>query len=280
MIQPSQLIVTTSKSLLALDPVDGTIRVLDSGREHYYGVTKSLDTYYVGIRHRSNASPIPKDQERGRILVFDQAFRFREEIGPDFPLRDIHQITMHAGMLWVTCSYDNMVAVFDGVRWRQWYPLGEPDSEYRDRNHFNSISAFANQLCVVAHNLGSDATKPSELLFYNLPELKLVRRVALGFQSHNAWLHGDELMTCSSGEGRLRGINGTEVLTGGFPRSAAYANDEIYIGLSEFSARKDRDESKGEIVVFGPKWEKRRTLSLSGHGMITDMLAITAGDIA
>ncbi len=201
------LLATTSKALLLIDPANDSIRIVDSGREHYYGIAPAPGHYYVGNRLRSNASPIPKEQEKGRILLFDRSLRFQREIcPPDFPLRDIHQIALYAGALWVTCSFDNLIAIFDGSTWHRWYPLGTPSTGSADLNHFNSISAFANQLCVVAHNWGTCLAQPSELLFFELPTLELVRRVPLGFQAHNAWLHGDELMTCSSGEGKLRGI--------------------------------------------------------------------------
>ncbi len=66
--------------------------------------------------------------------------------------------------------------------------------------------------------------------------------------------------------------------TGGFPRGIAYLGDEVFVGISEFSPRKDRDDSKGEIAVFDRKWCRRRTITLGSHGMITDLVAIPAAD--
>ena len=273
---PRHLLATTSKSLLLIDGASGAAHLIDGGRAHYFGISRGLGVYYVGNRGRSNTSPLPKDRERGKVLVFDAELRLTEELAAPFALRDMHQLLFHDGSLWVTCSFDNMVAVFDGRAWREWFPLGPPVAEPRDTHHFNSLTGFGDQLCVLAHNLGALTARGSELHFFTLPDLQPAGVVALGAQAHNVWLHGSELMTCSSGEGRLVGANGTVVETGGFPRGVCRVGGETYVGLSEFAQRADRDDSRGQLLVFDAQWGRRRVIDLDGQGMVTDLLALSA----
>jgi hypothetical protein len=275
MSSEAYLLVTTSNSLLLIETRNGLGYRLDTGRHHYYGVTRKLGGYFVGVRYRPNTSVTSKAQESGKILHFDQSMRFVDEISPPFPMRDIHQILVHDNKLWVTCSYDNMIAVFDGNDWDAWYPLGTPQQEPFDINHFNSVVGFGNELCVVAHNLSRSTGKPSELLFFKLPEKVLIRRLSLGSSAHNVWLHNGSLMTCSSGEGRLLSVNGCTVETGGFPRGVAYLQREICIGISEFASRPDRDLGRGWIKIFDPYWNLCRTIEITEEGMVTDLLAVS-----
>src|SRR5262249_4532647 len=150
--------------------------------------------------------------ESGVVLVFDRSLRERESIAADFALRDMHQIRTHAGKLYVTCSFDNLVGVFDGQSWQQWFPLGEPATELRDVNHFNTIEIIDTNLCLLAHNNGA-----SEVLVFDAQTLLLRERFALGVQAHNIWKIGEEWCVCSSAEGKLIGTRGFEVITGGFP---------------------------------------------------------------
>jgi hypothetical protein len=277
-LMPSYLLATTARSLILLEGRTGKGWRVDTGREHYYGIARGFGGYCVGVRCRSNASAVPKQDERGRILVFDAGLRLQGEIAPAFPLRDIHQVLAHQGLLWVACSFDDMVAVYDGRRWGEWFPLGAPAAEPRDAHPFHSLSGFGDRLCVVAHNWGATTGKASELFFFRLPGRELDATVTLGNQAHNAWMQDGELMTCSSGEGLLLGVNGSRVATGGFPRGVCNAGGETYVGITEFAPRPERDDSRGWIAAFGPRWVRRRTIFLEGEGMVTDLLAVPGAE--
>ncbi|MDR3569724.1 MAG: hypothetical protein P4L43_16985 [Syntrophobacteraceae bacterium] len=229
----------------------------------------------MGARYRANTSQVPKEEERGGILCFDQWLSYKSELQPPFPLRDIHQILVHDGKLWVTCPFDNMIGVYDGASREAWRPLGIPSGERRDVNHFNSLTGWGNKLCIVAHNWSGVTGKPSELHFFGLPDRGRRRSIAPGNQAHNAWLHEGEIMTCSSGEGRLVGLGGKSIQTGGFPRGIAYLDGEICVGISEFAERPDRDLGNGWFQIFDSQWKLPRTIKMTGEGMVTDMMAIT-----
>jgi hypothetical protein len=120
------LLLTTSQSLLLLDTDSGLATRLDSGRGLYYGLARDGDHLYVAARNRLVSSDVPAADERGEILIFDRRLQPCGSLRAPFPLRDLHEIAWHGGKLWATASHDNLVAVYDGSGWQQWYPLGEP----------------------------------------------------------------------------------------------------------------------------------------------------------
>jgi hypothetical protein len=202
-------------------------------------------------------------------MVFDCNLKLSETWKCPFPLRDMHHILWWRGKLWITCSFDNSIVITDGQEWRQWNPLGLSETEPFDRNHFNSLTPYNDELVVVATNRG-----PSELLFFDADRLILLKRVALGVHAHNAWRQGKEWLTCSSGEGRIIGTNGFALACGKFPRGIAITDNEIVVGLSEPAERNERDLTDGEINIYSRDWRLRSTIALPHFGLVLDILAL------
>jgi hypothetical protein len=265
-----RLLVTTSRSFLLLDPRTGSGFRLDSGRGAYYGITMLDGNIWVAARRRMAISPFHESEGKGEVLVFDRSFRFVKSVQPPFPLRELHQILGYNNKLWVTCTYDNMLAIFDGKDWDRWHPKGIPGTEVKDQNHFNSLSMIDDHLCVVAHNHGR-----SELLFFELPERALKHSIPLGVQAHNVWREGDRWMTCSSAEGRIVGSDGFSVLTGGFPRGIAFADGHSFVGVSTHCERALRDFSTSWIQVFDRDWNRLGILDLVHEGIVLDLLPVS-----
>lgn len=278
-----QVLLTTSQSLLLLDTGSGAAHVLDHGAGLYYGLACDGEQIYVAARRRLVSSSVPQGEERGEILLFDRQLRRRGTLQAPFPLRDLHEIAWHDGKLYATCSYDNMVAVFDGQRWEEWYPLGKPapaeaahghasghgDS---DLNHFNSLMFESGRIWVLAHNRG-----PSELLAFSLPGREHVETIALGNCGHNIWREQGQLMSCSSAEGRIVGVQGFKLDTGGFPRGIASDASTRCVGVSALSERKERDLNTGKLLVMAPNWTPRHQIELVGEGLVLDLLPLPAG---
>jgi len=262
------LLVTTSHSLLLFDPDTGRSRPVHRGAGLYYGIAVDGPRVLVAARCRMVSSSVPARQERGVILVFDHDLTHIDTWEPPFPLRDIHEIAVHEGVLWVTCSHDNRIALRlpDGA-WQSWFPLGEPAGPERDLNHFNSFAFSADRVHLLAHNRG-----PSERLEFDLAQRTLIAREPLGEQAHNLWHHDGQWVTCSSGEGRLVGDAGLEVLTGGFPRGlAALPGGRVAVGMSELAERSRRDLSTGRILVFDDRWQRLHDWPLPGEGLVLDL---------
>jgi hypothetical protein len=263
------LLVTTSHSLLRIEPESEVVEPVHRGMGLYFGIATDASRYFVAARGRMVSSEVPAEEERGRILVFDRALRMVDDITAPFPLRDMHEILWHDGKLWVTCSFDNMVAVFHAAtaRWEQWYPLGPPPGPPYDVNHLNSLAIVEGRLYVVAHNRGA-----SELLGFDAGSRALLSRIPFGVQAHNIRQTRDgALITCSSAEGALVGANGWRHEVGGFPRGLLLGRSEIYVGISEIAERQDRDLTTARIAIFDPGWRHLRTLALPGEGLLLDI---------
>ena len=263
------LLVTTSHSLLRLDIDSREAIPIHRGDGLYFGIARHPGGWYVAARGRMVSSEVPPELESGRILVFDSDLAVTDRLAAPFALRDMHEILLHEGKLWITCSFDNMVATFEPRtgRWDTWYPLGPTPSPPYDVNHFNSLAIVDGRLAIVAHNFGA-----SELLEFDIRTRELTRRTPFGIQAHNIRMLQEGVpMTCSSAEGALVAQNGWRLEVGGFPRGIARAGGQTYVGISEIAERKDRDLSEGRIAVFDPAWQHVHTISLPGEGLVLDI---------
>ena len=265
-----KLLITTSFSLLELNTKNGKIRRVLHGDGLYYGLARTDKSIYVAARKRMVSSDVPVENERGEILVFDLKLELKERLQAPFPLRDLHQIAYHDGKLWATCSYDNMVAIWDGKEWRQWFPLGETADSPRDVHHYNSLFFEDDLVWVLAHNRGA-----SELLAFSLLSRNLVNRIGLGNQAHNIWRENGQLFTCSSGEGKILGEAGFVLKTNGFPRGYAFDGNVRCVGISELAERRSRDLTTGKVLIFDNVWKLQKEIFLPQEGLVLDLLPLT-----
>jgi hypothetical protein len=263
------LLVSTSHSLLQVDPASGRVHPVHRGLGLYFGIASDGDRYYVAARRRLVSSELSQHDESGRILVFDRSMYLQDIVAAPFPLRDMHEILWHEGSLWITCSFDDMVAIWTPAvdRWDVWHPLGSDPDDPFDKNHLNSLAMIDGAMCVIAHNRG-----PSELLRYDIPTRTLLSREPFGNQAHNIrTLRDGALMTASSGEGTLISTNGWKLDVGGFTRGILLGERENYVGVSEIAERSERDFTTGRIVVYDKDWKHLREISLPGEGLLLDI---------
>jgi len=275
-----RFLVSTTHCLLAIDPEGGLSWRVHSGRGLYFGLALDPECrIYVACR---NTTLGPEDEtirasERGSVLVLDQSFRVCDELTPPFPLRDVHGIAWFDHRLWVTCSFDNMVAVYDcnSGDWSRWYPAPNPADRGRDVHHFNTVRRMDNQIWLVAHHFG-----PSELLVYDYPSLDLDSAIPLGRMAHDLfWLHG-AVGTCSSAEGCLVNARGQRLRTGNFPRGVATTRNGNLLGISQNAARSERANQSGVLRWYTREWQFRADYVLPGVGMVLDLMAIEQGQYA
>jgi hypothetical protein len=269
-----RLLVTTSHSILLASPLSGEVERIHQGRGLYYGLAKREGIVYVAARGRMVSSALPAAQESGEILLFDSSLNLSDVWTAPFPLRDMHQIAWIDDRLFVTCSFDNMVAIRDSKQnWRQWYPLDTDAPPGKDINHYNTLAVDGDAIVIVAHNLD----RPSEILFFDRCNLRLRHRITLGRQAHNVWLEGGEYFTCSSAEGAVMGHCATRIDVGGFPRGVAKVGKYRVIGVSELAERHDRDFTDGALRVFDAStsvWAAVGDMSLPGEGLVLDILPL------
>jgi hypothetical protein len=272
--ETTSFLVSTTHYLLAVDPEAGSIKHVHSGKGLYFGLTESPDGFlYAACR---NATEGPENEsiraaERGSILVLNRNLQVVEEFQSPFPLRDVHGIACFDQRLWVTCSFDNMVAVYDLVtkEWSQWYPAPNTADRGRDVHHFNTIRFINNKLCLIAHCFG-----PSQLWFYEYPSLQLHNTLALGNMAHDVIEFEGAIATCSSAEGCIVNACGQQLVTGGFPRGVGSTAAGNLLGISIHAPRAERAGQDAILKWYSPDWRFRFDFVLKGAGMILDILPL------
>jgi hypothetical protein len=277
-----KVLATTSQSVLLVDCLTGEASVLHRGAGLYYGIARFGSLWAVAARRRLVSSAVPRADERGCILLFDERLRQRETIEAPFPLRDVHEIAWFDERLWVTCSFDDSVAIYDGISWERWVPdVPQRDSDHpvrdveNDRHHYNSFHFAGDEIVLLAHNHG-----PSDLHCFERRSRSFRRTIPLGNQAHNIWREGDAFLTCSSIEGKLIGSNGWQLATGSFPRGVCFKAPYRAIGISGLSERSQRDWASAAIALHDASWRSLHYVHLVREGMILDLAAATEADVA
>ena len=266
-------LITTTHHVLAFDGKDRFFRA-HSGKGLYYGLARHGSCIFVSCRNRTDGPDLPsaRENETGSILVLDAtSLRPIGEVRPDFPLRDLHGIGYFDGKLWATCSFDNMIAIYDTktLSWTKWYPSVDDSARGRDVNHFNTILPLDDRLALLAHNNGQ-----SQLLTYDRRSLQLCTALDLGRHAHDVFRVAGGVGTCSSSDGLLIGTTGWALRTGAFPRGVAFDNERIAVGLSQTAPRAHRHEKSGIVRCFTTDWVQVADYVLPSVGMILAILAI------
>lgn len=266
-------LVSTSQQILLIDTEQETVYHVHSGKGLYYGLALRRGRVIAACRNRQPSSDdSQRPEERGSLLFFDERLRVEKEVQPPFPLRDIHGIASIDDRIWVTCAFDNLVAIFDPdtQSWTKWYPASDPSARDQDVHHFNTIAEIDERLVLLAHNWGD-----SHIRFYDYSSLELESVRPLGVQAHNLFLVDGSLATCSSGEGLLVSESGWRIRTGSFPRGFAADSQVKAVGLSRNAKRDQRSVVDGVIRIFDDTWRFEADYVLSGVGMILDILPIS-----
>lgn len=270
-IATSHFLVSTSKELLILDKSNMTIRVIHEGAGLYYGIAADSDHVYVAAR-RNRDNYKNKTLEKGVILVFNKKLTQIDTIEAPFPLRDLHGIAMVGRNLWITCTGDNFVGIFNRSQkaWQVWHPL--PNKTGSDINHFNTVAFNNGRGYLIAHNFGI-----SDLFEFN-PETKDISKTTpLGLHSHSLLLD-DKRYYCDSARGLVRSVDSRFVLRlGGFTRGIAATGNELLVGISEIAERHDRNNSSSHIAVTNRTNFSSRYFRLPGRGMITEIFQVPMG---
>lgn len=269
----SYFLVSTTRHLLAVEPGAGTASILHSGKGLYFGLaTDDEGNVYAACRNAvaGPESAEVRAAERGTVLVFSSDLREIEEIVPPFPLRDVHGIAVFDTQLWVTCSFDNCIAIcnLSTREWTRWYPVPEAAAAGSDSHHFNTI-CFADGIWVVAHRFG-----PSDLMRFSYPGLELESAFSLGIMAHDLFKWDGSLATFSSGEGQVVSLDGRRLRTGSFPRGFGEDDRGKLIGLSLQAPRRERHLQSAVLRWYTPQWEFVADYVLAGSGMVLDIMPL------
>jgi len=243
----------------------GLANYIEHGRGLYYGIAYSEDEVFVAARRSVITPKELRDKESGVILVFGYDMVLRDILTPPFPLRDMHQIAYFDKKLWVTCAFDDMVAIYDGANWQKWYPRDRKDDS-KDYYHFNSIYYNNSDLYILAHNYG-----PSEVFKFRYSDLELKDVFVIGNKSHNIWESNGYIYTCDSDNGKIVNNNGWEKIVGKFPRGMAVTSQLCIVGLSEEFERSQRGFTTSSILILDQNWNVKSEILLPKEGLILEI---------
>lgn len=259
-------VVATTHHLLLVRPT-GRPEIVHTGDGVYSGLHWHEGQLFVAARRMvaDHDSAESRAAQRGCVLIFDESLRLVGSLEPQFPMRDVHGITSADGCLWVTCSFDDLVAVYDfrTGTWDRWYPSIDPAHRDNDINHLNGVALIGERMAVVAHRWGA-----SEIWLFDRRSRDLVEVQPLGHQAHDLFLQDGRLATCSSGEGLLRNTGSWAVRTGAFPRGVGRGDTTTAVGISPRLSRDDRRHATPVLRIFTPGWNVIRDVSLPGAGMV------------
>lgn len=274
----NNILVSTSRSFMAINLDNGAYEIIDRGNGLYYGITYSDNQIYVAARRGEVGSEKERELEDGEIIVYDFNKQLLQRLKPSFSLRDMHQIQFYNFWLWICCTFDNKLAVYDGTTWHEWFP--NPNINY-DYNHFNSLTFEENDSNIYIYILAHNLHRNSEIWKFVYPKLsfgsfqvsdiKLIDKQDLGVQSHNIFLRESEVYTCSSGEGSIISNYNFSIKLGKFTRGLAVTDELIIVGISELSERKKRSFTTSYIVVLDRSWKFIKGIKMPEEGIITEL---------
>jgi hypothetical protein len=235
---------------LRVDAESGTYEPLHRGRGLYFGIATDGTRYFVAARGRMVSSADPAEDERGCILVFDRAMRPLGELAAPFPIRDLHEILWGDGKLWVTCSFDNMIAVLDesSGRWESWFPFGPTPQPPYDVNHLNSLAFDAGDpVCRAQFRRERAAAVRS------LRAGRCARERPSGSNRTTSAARARRARHVQLGRRHAGFLDGWCLEIGGFPRGIAIFEDEPTWASRNRRAPGSRPEHR-KIMVFDPQW--------------------------
>lgn len=271
-IGASKFLVATTNRLLCIDLKERELQTVHEGSGLYYGISFYNDCYYVAARCNRN-SYSNKNDEAGVILVFNNRLQCINTLHSPFPLRDIHGIAHCGGKLWITCTFDNFVAIYDHTEdnWSKWYPL--PENRENDINHFNTLHFDEYRGYLIAHNLGV-----SELITFDPASLSVLESQVIGHHCHSIF-DNDEVLYCDSARGLVRSLNNSFLLRlGGFTRGLAAYKNNLLVGISEFTSRDERHDCESYIAIVNFLAKSKEYIPIPNSGMVTEIVGICTDD--
>src|ERR1700733_7087510 len=263
-----KLLVSTSNSVLAFDTSTAAAFAVDRSRGLYYGLARTPRGLIAAARRRMMSSSVPMVEERGCLIVFPSETPSYVIESP-IALRDLHGITYCSGSLLLTSTLDEKIVILRDGYWDSWHPIGQPAQEAIDKSHINTIVSTSDGLFVMLHNLGD-----SEVLRFDEVGGRLLDRFQIGKQAHNIWFDEGKMRVCSSGEGRIVGVDNFVLKTGGFPRGYATDGRHRVIGVSETVERPARDNSIVTLLHMDRDYRTIERFIFPDEGMVLDLLWI------
>ena len=281
-------LVSTNNHVLYVDFGIGSVKILESERQNYYGISWWGSSDYPVLAHSRvevNALHTFEDyacSEQGYLS-------FADKVSQDF-LSCPHQIfCAHNGWVVATNTGKNRVSIYNPEK--QFYKdLRENDIDWdrKGRNdlcgeHFNSVFVKDDRLYVLAHAF----TRQSYVLEYSFPDCQLIQKhnITNRVGCHNIFVDATgNMLTCSSNSGELLDIKSNQVIWSGsasFLRGLAVTTEMIVVGDSEIASYKNRNTTQCGLWLIDRKSLKTLDYVPLGHyGACHDVRILDVADEA
>ena len=268
-----RLLVTTLQAFWLVDIDQRKAFKIHDKYSFYFGISFNSTYIYVCAQDSIYGEEQDSPQRQGRVLVFDYDFNLLDELVPDFPTRDPHQVYCFDDSIWVAGTADDVIAIYKDGAWEAWYPYGIPAENSNAKTyHFNSIMVLGDSIYLVGHGDGS-----GEVHEFRLSDRSHIRTLAVGRGSHNLWQSGrGKLFTLSSADGELCTLDGIDrypISVGHFVRGACVLPETYFFGVSATTVRKMRNQSPSMIVNLDRTRNNKTLFGIDGHGEILDLRA-------
>jgi len=282
-------LVATVNYLLFVDLQSGQVKIVESNRPEYYGISwwENSDTLVLSHSGLANDSLVDIEKyihsEKGYLSFADQH-------STPF-LSQPHQL-LCAPNQWiiVTNTGRNCITLYDPTH--GFYKDIRINDIYWDRlgkdnlcgEHFNSVYLKNDRLYVLAHRF----TKNSRVLEFSYPDCTLLNQYDLQKRSglHNIWVDdAGNIITCHSDAGELIEVKSNEILWAtnacNYSRGLAVTEDSMIIGDSEVTVRENRKNSLSVLWIIDRKTlNTLDCLTLGPYGAVHEVRLLDMRDEA
>lgn len=254
--------VASRQGLYAVNPAGW--KLLAEGL--YFGLTLFNNTLYA-----FESVDRPRDRTSvGRIMAmqFDENGIVSSRCVAQGLDNGCHQIDFIGDRLHVVDTYQQRITVFssDFKEAEHFYPVPPADYKAWDKGyvHCNSLVGAGEYILLLLHNGGVDTGRPSRLMICD-QQLRPVQQLLLpGKGCHNlVVLEDGSLLACDSLSGSL--INHERTLLkvdDMMTRGLAVGRDQIVVGSSMYTTRRDRIDIPGRVHFFDRAWQRIATVEL------------------
>jgi hypothetical protein len=183
-----------------------------------YGVVR-CGTGWITSSRRNPAEP------GTQVFIFlDDQFEITEIVTPPFMLRNIHQMVVRSGEVWIVSAKDKCIGIYNIAQqtWRNIVIDESSENKLPNTIYIKSDSEFF----VMCHNMG-----PSEI--WRFQDGVHTDTYSAGTKSHDIWEMDGDMWFCDSKNAKIKSFGGDSVdLDGDFARGVCVTEDFIYVGMS------------------------------------------------
>ncbi len=283
-------LVATVNSLLFVDLQSRQVKVVESNRPEYYGISwwKNSDT--LVLSHSGLANDTLVDLES--YITSEKGYLSFDHRHSTLFLSQPHQLLCAAnGWIIVTNTGRNCVTLYDPtngfykdirINDIHWDRLGKDNA---CGEHFNSVYLKNDRLYVLAHRF----KKNSHVLEFSYPDCTLLERHELKQRSglHNIWVDdAGNMIACHSEAGELIDVKSNETIwaarASNYSRGLAATQEFIIVGDSAIThTREDRKTSPSVLWLIDRKtFNTMDYFNLGPYGSVHEVRLLDTADEA